>query len=371
MTDLTIGNIFQNSFKTIQSLLVNNVIDPKNRYKTPIVKTERVFSSSQGFCGYPYIYLPPIDVGQEREVNDRSKAIKNFNFKIEVWGNQEDLTSFDKLCDEVDRILNLTATQDTLMGAGMSNVKVGDSSIDNDYDEGKPIWKRTIPIKLTRLLNVTTPSGIIPAGFTLENDDTYLCTFNRCTFDQASGKISTAASSTLTFIPGKISYAAYCDGNARIRYAITGNTFLNGLKGTVEFWFKPDWAINDGVRHILFVGDAAEDEFSIIKEAANQYITFKYNLVTQNSATLTWAANTWYHVAVTWDVNANELKIYINGVLSNGTGTSALSNVGNLTIIDFGQTANGADGSFDEARIKNVVRNATEILADYNLGNGT
>jgi len=76
-------------------------------------------------------------------------------------------------------------------------------------------------------------------------------------------------------------------------------------------------------------------------------------------------------VAVTWDVNANELKIYINGVLSNGTGTSALSNVGNLTIIDFGQTANGADGSFDEARIKNVVRNATEILADYNLGNGT
>ena len=154
MADLTAGNIYQNAFKTLQSVLVNNVTDPKNRYKTPIVKTKRVFTSDVGFCGYPYIFLPPFDIGQSRETNDRSKAQKNFEVRIEVWGDQDDLNSFDVLSDEIDRILNDQTARQTMMDAGLKMGRITSTDTFSDFDDGKPVWVRRLIIEFSNLLNV-------------------------------------------------------------------------------------------------------------------------------------------------------------------------------------------------------------------------
>lgn len=153
MADLEYDSLYQNSFKTLQSVLVNNVSDPKHRYKTPIVKTSRQFSSSQGFCGYPYIYLPPVNLAQSREVNDWSKAQFNFTFSIEVIGDVEDLTSFDKLSDEVPRILNSDDGRDQFIKAGLRMGRVSDSTTDEDFDEGKQIFVRRFTVTFQSTLD--------------------------------------------------------------------------------------------------------------------------------------------------------------------------------------------------------------------------
>ncbi len=102
MADITNSTFFTNAYSTLNSLLVNNITDPKNRFKTPIIKNRRQFPSDQRFTGYPYIVLHPLEMVQDREVNDRSKAQITYFCTIEVFGDVTDLSSFDSLSDQIN-----------------------------------------------------------------------------------------------------------------------------------------------------------------------------------------------------------------------------------------------------------------------------
>jgi uncharacterized repeat protein (TIGR02543 family) len=85
------------------------------------------------------------------------------------------------------------------------------------------------------------------------------------------------------------------------------------------------------------------------------------------------AANTWYHIALTW--NENEYVVYVDGIAkANGsyTGFSALesyADIGNNG--DASDRSEGFDGVIDEVRIYNRALSATEVQAIYDQAGGT
>jgi hypothetical protein len=84
---------------------------------------------------------------------------------------------------------------------------------------------------------------------------------------------------------------------------------------------------------------------------------------------LGFSTSTWYHVAVTYDVNTNILTLYINGTAVGGTGTGPATGAYSETnqyigaFNDGSQIAYQFDGQIDEVRLWNVVRTAGEIAA--------
>ena len=72
--------------------------------------------------------------------------------------------------------------------------------------------------------------------------------------------------------------------------------------------------------------------------------------------------NAWNHIAMTWD--ATTLKVYVNGVLSNTTNTTALVarvTAGTLQIGAIYPTTSRFTGTIDEVSIYDVALSATEI----------
>jgi len=84
--------------------------------------------------------------------------------------------------------------------------------------------------------------------------------------------------------------------------------------------------------------------------------------------------NTWTHIAVTWDLSAQELQIFVNGALAQSATITSTGALGNLESLYLGDnrgnyqvapmTGNSANGRFDEARVYNRVLSQSEIAAD-------
>jgi hypothetical protein len=79
--------------------------------------------------------------------------------------------------------------------------------------------------------------------------------------------------------------------------------------------------------------------------------------------------NTWYHVAITFEVSTNQITLFKNGVQVSQAITAGPYSENNLYIgsyragVHFGV---GWDGKLDEVRLWNVVRTPAEIAASYN-----
>lgn len=89
--------------------------------------------------------------------------------------------------------------------------------------------------------------------------------------------------------------------------------------------------------------------------------------VTVQTATNTLPASGWTHVSFVWD--SLSLKIYINGILSNTTSTTALAaraTTGTLQIGSVYPTTSRFRGTIDEVSIYNSALSATDILNIYN-----
>lgn len=152
--------------------------------------------------------------------------------------------------------------------------------------------------------------------------------------------------------------------------AIDPNTLGNA--GSLAFWYAGNAAWNSGTARMLF--DASKNiaggdrHFYLVKEA-NGALTFSLKDsagTTSTAATgaLAYPASAWHHIAVSWDVPASSLKIYIDGTLV-ASSTTALNGVlgdmntlyigarrsTGITGTTAGYTNNTADGHVDEVRL--------------------
>ncbi len=77
-------------------------------------------------------------------------------------------------------------------------------------------------------------------------------------------------------------------------------------------------------------------------------------------------ANTWYHMAVTYDAGTGDMVLYKDGVVvASATGVGPYTATKNLALGTF-QNGNFYNGLMDEVRIWNTVRTQAEIIASMN-----
>jgi MSHA biogenesis protein MshQ len=167
-----------------------------------------------------------------------------------------------------------------------------------------------------------------------------------------------------------------------------------GNKGTVTFWFRPNWSQSGGERNIarvLFDASAGSKFFKLAKlnntnnlypsNNARRRLALLFedsadnNFVAYTSAEPSFSANTWVHIAVTWDFPGNHFQIYLDGVLAADQTINTNGAIPALDTLYFGDTRSGynpfgvttvADGAFDEVRLYNSVLTQAAIVADRN-----
>lgn len=161
-----------------------------------------------------------------------------------------------------------------------------------------------------------------------------------------------------------------------------------GSSGTISFWYKSNVAWNGGGSQHSQLFDASVVNnrwFYLVKQNGNGRLSFN---LTDNAntdlqvttANIAVAANTWVHVAVSWNLTPvaanNRLRIYRNGALVQSVAiatTQPLSSaIGTLYMGDNRSafttnpgTGKSANGVLDEVRIYNYEATAAVILRDY------
>lgn len=162
-----------------------------------------------------------------------------------------------------------------------------------------------------------------------------------------------------------------------------------GNQGAIDFWFNSNVAWNAGAAAMLLDATTVANRPFFLMKSATGALTFRVTdtvgtSVTATAPVKTFAANTWHHVGIAWNVRAGTnqtvLQIFLDGVLQNGTPTRGTTNgfmpglstvyVGdNRTsgITPSGGTPNSANGSIDEVYIYGVEISAPQALADMNL----
>jgi MSHA biogenesis protein MshQ len=162
-----------------------------------------------------------------------------------------------------------------------------------------------------------------------------------------------------------------------------------GNAGTIAFWFSSNTAWNGGGDRILF--DASRDGGSTEATDKSFFLAItdtgalQFSLedsadakATATSPSYSFAANTWHHVAVTWDMAADRFYIYLDGdsvpVATSTTNLAATlgdmaalyiaaRQAGTITTSLANYTANSANGYVDEARIYTRALAPLEIEA--------
>lgn len=169
---------------------------------------------------------------------------------------------------------------------------------------------------------------------------------------------------------------------------ITPNNIGNA--GTIAFWYAGNAAWNDGNTRMLFdasktnsgTADSGTKNFFLTKTGTGAlYLSLEDSndvKATATSASYSFAANTWHHVAVTWDMAAKQLYVYLDGDTSpvaTATPATWATTLGTLADLFFGlrsttlgftpsnYTTNNANGYIDEVRLYTRALAPLEIEA--------
>lgn len=134
------------------------------------------------------------------------------------------------------------------------------------------------------------------------------------------------------FVPGKVGKGLQLDAAgeyAFVRQISNGKQNIELTRGTIDFWYKPNYSPNDGLRHDIFrVGtNLKPGTISLVKRRGGHGNELWLNLRDKDNNAKNvfvagnvwnWAPNTWVNLRITWDttVAANELTahLYLNGV---------------------------------------------------------
>jgi len=211
-------------------------------------------------------------------------------------------------------------------------------------------------------LTVLSPGDIVDE-FTYKFDETIGSTAINSSANYFNGTIYGASR-----VAGKVGNALHF-GSSGARVEILLNGFIPFPTSTISIdtWVQLDTISAGSVYQI--VGNGSGGTTSLRFQINNGKLEFLLNdnyawrSVILGSQSL--AANTWYHVAVTYD--GTTATTYINGAVDNTTNiTYKITTVYNTLYIasfDYGQ--NQLLGTIDELRISKDLRSATEITNYY------
>lgn len=101
-----------------------------------------------------------------------------------------------------------------------------------------------------------------------------------------------------------------------LTYPTSGN--INAKRGTIMQWVKVD-SFPTGGSGLWCAGDANTEFDAYITSVGT--ITFRINTANSVQASGVATAGVWLHIACTWDVAADEAKVYLNGAQVGSTGT--------------------------------------------------
>lgn len=180
--------------------------------------------------------------------------------------------------------------------------------------------------------------------------------------------VITFLSSTLDYVNGIISQGVKINGTQSANGAsnslsfprgtqVSGNRYstIDGNQGSVSFWFKPDFAYDNSLNHVLFefpslmrlIYNASTDKFDFGYWNGSNYTT-----VLVSSAAQTFSSGTWIYIAVTWDVdNSPYLQIKINNaaIVQYTTGAITAQTPQTTNYIGADQNnQNSGQGTFDD-----------------------
>jgi len=194
----------------------------------------------------------------------------------------------------------------------------------------------------------------------------------------AAGEL-TLTSTGVTSVAGVFEQAVHTGSPGYLRYENSGN--ISAPAGTIEFWIKPDWNGNTGATHIFFeVGDNFNNGTLIGIDGANNLRFIQWG---DNPDTTTvevgverglgvsgsnWVAGQWHHVAVTWDSATRQMAFYIDGQLRSSASNAVAISSFSGSYFAIGSETNGGNAAvaaFDEFRVYQRARSASEILSDY------
>lgn len=159
-----------------------------------------------------------------------------------------------------------------------------------------------------------------------------------------------------------------------------------GNSGSVSFWYRSNnrWNTADTM---LFDATAVANRPFFLMKRSNGRLRFAVaasngTTVTAETGNLSYAASSWQHIGVTWNVrtgtNQTLVQIYINGNLvtfARGTTNGTMPALGSLHIGDnrtsgvtpSNGTSNGANGTIDEFYIYPTDVSGPQFEADMNL----
>jgi hypothetical protein len=199
--------------------------------------------------------------------------------------------------------------------------------------------------------------------------------------DGTSNHNNLTGSGTPTAIASPVGGAMHLVGSSS-QYAATNSTVLDGLAaGTVEMRVRCS-AFDGGI--FIYVQGSGTNNFAIVWPNTSGG-TLKVYINSNSAVTSTktnWALNTWYSLAVTWDVS-NNLRIYVDGALDSTTavGSGTVAAGASSQIITLGAfcttpsgplpcAATGAyvSGDMDEVEFSDIDRSGAYLLSKFGGG---
>ena len=220
---------------------------------------------------------------------------------------------------------------------------------------------------------------LLPAALLLGGGAAHAGLIAHYKFDETSGTTATDSSGsgntgTLNgmtgseWTTGKVGGALSFDGTND--YMSTASLYLNIVPYTISAFFKSD--VSSGERSIVYTDRGGRFGNSIILGYGNGDNTIDvqyHNGWTDFAATYT--ANTWYHVAATYETGL--ISLYLDGVFIGNK--AAGSAVGDGSTVGVGRHNSGDpqwfDGVIDEVRIYDHVLSAGEVSALAAMGGST
>jgi hypothetical protein len=204
---------------------------------------------------------------------------------------------------------------------------------------------------------------------------------------------STGGQTGVVIVPGRYGNAAEFDANTdAVSAGSTGSPDFNVGTGSVELWYRPYYASNEGAppRRVIWMNQGTGNDYFILERTTANELKLTINnnggasaSSTVSSANYSWRANDWVHIRTAWKnsgLQPDRVRIYVNGVAPNQTVAGTYDAIGmNHGTTLFGGCSgpcpgagNGhANGIIDEPHV--FVGADTPTLAAYGglIGNGS